>query len=426
MRPFQSRTNKQNAEERSGMIHRMKQFFSSEPQQEKVLRHEDFQVAGDIYYARVSAGYKVVQHVIWIFFVLFMVISVIANYSSITYDNFYYLIKDFSSAATTEGANYETLSYESDSRNKFTLYRGGIAMVSPSKISVFTATGRRTLNTTSSFSSPYMIGSDRYLLIYDTSGKNFSLYNSFARIHTETLDYPIYDACFGEDGSFAVVTRTADSSAAIYVYDKSFKFAGGITNDLYVFDLDMSKTRNLLSFLSYDLGNGIGRTVLSVRNLKTLSETKSLSFEGEFPLGCTFLENNLIAVVTDRYVRIFDKNFEQKAISRDYSSETIAAYNFSDRGISVVTKNSLQNYVLAFDKSGNLLYNDSVRFHALDVCVYDSFVFLQTEQGVTRISAKTNAQESLPCGQGKMMIYNQNTSIVCGESKAEYLIFRNE
>ena len=120
------------------------------------------------------------------------------NHTEITYDNFYYLIKDFSGAVHSEGSYYETLSYESDDRQNFTLYRGGLATVSPSKISVFTATGRRTLNATTSFSSPHMESSNKYILVYDTSGTTFSLYNSFARVFTETLEYPVTNACLAE------------------------------------------------------------------------------------------------------------------------------------------------------------------------------------------------------------------------------------
>ena len=130
------------------------------------------------------------------------------------YYNFFYLIKEFSSAVD-QGSHYETLSYESDPRQNFTLYRGGVAAVSPSRLSIFTSTGRRTLNITSGFSSPYMVSSGKYLLVYDTAGTTFSVYNSFARVYTETLDYPVTDACFLENGGFVIVTRSADSRSVV-------------------------------------------------------------------------------------------------------------------------------------------------------------------------------------------------------------------
>ena len=411
--------------EATSFAQRVKQYFSTEPQKEKVLRHEDFNAAGDVYYASVSAAYKIAQRVLWLLFIFFLIFSIATNFREITYDNLFYLIKDFSSAADAENNNYETLSYESDSRQHFVLYRGGIATVSPSKMSIFTATGRRTLNSTSSFSSPYMVSSKKYVLVYDTSGKTFSVYNSFARVHTETLEYPVTNACFAEDGSFAIVTRSSDSRSIIYVYNKSFKRVAELRADYYVFDLVIHKERNCLAMLYYDEGNGTGRSTLSVRDLTTLEEVNCLQFDGEFSLACGFLENNRFALLTDRYIRIFDQDFDEKERSRDYSAGSITGYSLSEHGVGVSVTLSSKNLVIAFDKSGNLLYNDGVSFTISDISVYDSYIFLQTEQGVTRIDSKSEVQMHLDSGTGKMLIYNANTALVCGESKAEYLVFKD-
>ena len=58
-------------------------FFSPEPQKEKVLRQEDFQGAGDVYYATVSAGYKVAQRFLWLLFILFVIFSLLFHYKDI-------------------------------------------------------------------------------------------------------------------------------------------------------------------------------------------------------------------------------------------------------------------------------------------------------------------------------------------------------
>jgi hypothetical protein len=335
------------------------------------------------------------------------------------------LIKDLSSAADSGRTNYETLSYEADARQKFAMYRGGVATVSSSKISFFTATGRRTLNMASSFSSPYIISSDRYMLVYDTAGKTFSLYNSFARIHTETMEYPVYDACFGEDGAFAVATRTTDSLSSIHIYDKNFNFKGKVAEDIYVFDLAMNQAQNTLTILSYEMGDGIGRTVLTARNIKTLRSDQKISFDGEFPLGCTYIDSNLLAVVTDRYIRIYDKNFEEIQMSRDYSAEEIVAFNLTNEGVALATGYASQTNLIAFDKKGKMVYNDLIRINPYDVYLYGPYLFLQTEKGVHRIRLRDGSQLDLECGQGKLLIYNENTAIVCGESKAEYLVFHD-
>ena len=127
-KPFEERDEEQNQEASEKRIFtyakKVKTYFSTEPQKEKVLRHEDFSAAGDVYYAHVSASYKIAQRTLLVILVVFILFSVFINRHEITYDNFFYLMKDFSSAAGNEQNHYETLSYESDSRQKFALYRG--------------------------------------------------------------------------------------------------------------------------------------------------------------------------------------------------------------------------------------------------------------------------------------------------------------
>ena len=247
------------SEENGSFADRIGRFFSPEPQVERVLRAEDFHAAGDTYYATVSAGYKVAQRLLCTALVVFLLGAILLNHREITYDNFFYLIKDITGAAESDGSRYETLSYESDSRQNFVLYRGGLATVSPSNVSVFTATGRRSYQSTSGFSSPYAISSNRYVLIYDTSGSTFSVYNSFARVYTESLDYPVSDACIAEDGSFVVVTRSSDSRAVVLVYNKRFQKAAELRSDAFVFDVSANRGRDTLTLLSYEAGDGVGR-----------------------------------------------------------------------------------------------------------------------------------------------------------------------
>ena len=418
-----------NDEQSYSFAQKVGRFFSAEPQKEKVLQHEDFQAAGDVYYANISASYKVIQRILWLFFVFFMVITIITNYNSITYDNFFYLIKDFSGAVDHGNVKYETLSYESDSRQNFVLYRGGLATVSPSKLSIFTATGRRTLNTTSGFSSPYAVSSNKYVLIYDSSGTTFSVYNAFARVYTETLDYPVTNACLAQDGSFIIVTRSADSKSLIYFYNKNFHRIAEIRADYYIFDIEMDTDRNLTTLLSYDIGDGTGRSTLSVYDTsrmvkqKELTKIHSISLEGEFPISCGFLDNNTFAVITNRCVRIFDSDFTQQEISTDYSEGNITGYHLTGEGVAVAVSLSSKNLVVAFDKYGNLLYNNSVSYTVSDLAVFGNYLFLQTEQDVTKVNCKNEVEQRLESGRGKLLIYNEKTVLVCGESKAEYLIF---
>ena len=337
------------------VVKKIGNYFNTEPQKEKVLSHEDFDAAGDVYYASVSAYYKVSQRILVLLLAFFIVFSIITNFQEITFDNFYYLIKDFTSASDVGQNNYEILSYESDSRQNFVMYRGGIATVSPSKISIFTATGRRTLNDTSAFSSPFAISSDRYVLFYDTAGNKFSIYNSFARVYNEELDNPVKTAALGDDGSFAVVTRSSTGSWNIRLYTKSFTHKATIPISDYIFSITLDSELQKLSVLSYERGNGTGRTNLIVYDLSKMSDNKGneisiekeLSFDGEFPVKCGYLNKGILAVITNRSVRIYDKNYESKNEDVDISGGNLTGYHISKEGVAVSVMRSSTSRVRA-------------------------------------------------------------------------------
>ena len=406
-------------------------YFNTEPQREKVLRHEDFDVAGDVYFASVSAHYKVAQRILVLILVFFLLFSIVTNYKEITFDNFYYLVKDFTSASDAGQNSYETLSYESDSRQSFVLYRGGIATVSPSKISIFTATGRRTLNDTSQFSSPFAVSSDKYVLFYDTVGTKFSIYNSFARVYTEELENPVTAASLGNDGSFAVVTKSATGSWHVRLYNKSFNLKAVIPSDSYIFSISLNSDEQKLSVLSYERGNGTGRAVLTVYDISKISDEKGkiiaveheTCFDGEFPIQCGYIKSGNLAVITDKSVRIFSNSYVEKNGEVDYSNGTLTGYSISPEGVAISTMRSANSYLLAYDENGNLLCDRSVSHNISDVCVYDSKIFLHIDQGIVRIDPSGWGSQLLTCGSGKMLVYNSETALLCGESKAEYLIF---
>ena len=422
--PFEKKASKERSEQ--SFAQRIGRFFSPEPQKEKVLHHEDFNAAGDVYYATVSAGYKVAQRLLWLIFIFFMIFSITLNYKEITYDNFFYLLKDFSSAVDAESTNYETLSYESDSRQNFALYRGGIATVSPSGISAFTATGRRTLRTDSVFSAPQVVCSDKYMLVYDTAGTSFAVYNSFARVYTETFSYPITNACFADDGRIAVVTREADSKTVVYIYNDDFEKLAKYRFDAYMFDIAIDSDRDLLAFVYYGIGNGTGQTTVSFRDLDTLEESDSFELMGEFPLKSGFISKEKFAIVTDTAVRILDKNLDVgSAETYDYINGNVTGYCVSDNGVAVSVTTSSLTEIIAFNSDGELLYNDFMNMGITDIGVFGEYIFLQTEDGIVRLNTKTETEEFLTSGNGKMLVYNADTVLVCGESKAQYLLFRN-
>ena len=408
-----------------GFLGKVGSFFDPEPQKERVLSKEDFKGAGDVYYASVSAFYKVAERLLWVILAVFMTFSLATNYKEITYNNFFYLLRDFSAAADSDTSNYQILSYDSDSRQKFALYRGGLVCASPSSTSVFTAGGRRTLKSNNDYYSPNVICCDKYVLVYDTAGAAFSIYNSFSKVYNETLDSPITDACFNNGGAFALSTRQNDIKTVIYLYGDDIKLRGKIPDSRFLFDMSLNDSDTRFSALYYDAGNGVGETAVCVYDVKSSDSAKKLKeikLEGEFPLECAFLENDALAVVTNRSVRIYDKNFEEISVE-EFGEARVSAFDASEHGVAVVISKGVEKSIVSFDKKGKSSYNGSISENISGIRKHGDFMFMRTATGVIRLDIKEDKSEFLSSDGGKMLVYGDDTAIVCGEAKAEYLVF---
>ena len=400
-------------------------FFDPEPQKERVLSKEDFKGAGDVYFASISAFYKVIERILWVLLILFLVFSLLTNYKEITFNNFFYLLKDFSSAVDSETSNYQILSYDSDKRQKFALFRGGIVSASPSSVSVFTTSGRRSLRNNNDYYSPNLVACDKYVLVYDSASSSFSVYNSFSKVYNQTLEDPITDAVFAEDGSFAVATRQADIKTVIHLYGKNIKERGYVPQNDYVFDISLSSSEGRLATIASDVGNGTGETIVTVYDVGSASTAKKLfelSIEGEFPLSCAYLENGKLAVVTNGSIRIFDKDFKQTKNESFYEA-TVSAFNVSENGAVAVVSSGSVKTVYAFNAKGTLVYNRPIGENVTKADIVGDYLFLQTASGVIRINTDSKTRQFLSSSKGSMLVYSEDTAIVCGEAKAEYLVF---
>ena len=130
-------------------------------------------------------------------------------------------------------------------------------------------------------------------------------------------------------------------------------------------------------------------------------------------------------MITDGRIRIYDKNFEVTEKSFDFMDRNLTGFHLSENGVAVSAISDTKCMILAYGSNGEKIYDSSVTYNVKDISVYGEFIFLQTDHGITRINSKSGEKNYLNSGQGKMLIYDESTAIVCGESKAEYIVFKD-
>ena len=65
----------------------------------------------------------------------------------------------------------------------------------------------------------------------------------------------------------------------------------------------------------------------------------------------------------------------------------------------------------------------SIKYNASEIGLYEDYIFVNTLSGVARISMKGKGESFLPSNNGRLLVYDSTTALVCGDSKADYLVF---
>ena len=222
-----------------------------------------------------------------------------------------------------------------------------------------------------------------------------------------------------------MATRQADVKTVIHLYGKNIKERGYISQSDYVFDMSLSSNNGRLATVAYDVGAGTGETVITVYDVESSNSAKKLSehsIDGEFPLSCAYLKSGKLAVVTNRSVRIFNADLKQDK-SQSFYEATVTAFNVSDNGAVAVVSSGSVRTVYAFDSDGDIVYNKPIGENVFKTDIVGEYLFLQTASGVIRINTDDKTRQFLSSNKGTMLVYSEDTAIVCGEAKAEYLVF---
>ena len=262
----------------------------------------DFSAPSIPYYENLAARLSFAKVVLYMVLLVFVVVTVISNHRLITYENLYYLAKDIGAASQTAKAHADSLSYPISSEGAdFALYRGGLVISGSEVVTAMSASGRQTLSVNVAYADPCVRASDKYCLSFGRGEKSFSVYNAFVQVHTETTDFPVYDAAVGDNGNFAIVTRSRDYKSEVVLYDGNMEKLANYHLGGYVTGISMNPSGDRLGVVSAEYENGIWVTKVTVIRIGNRISQSSATVTGALGSTCGFVSEDRFAVVfTDR------------------------------------------------------------------------------------------------------------------------------
>ncbi len=388
------------------------------------LTGEDFAGLYNPYYARASDIFHVAGFVSAALLVIFILGAVLLNIKSVTYENLYYFVKDFDAVVSAESHTTPFVIYSYEENRCYAGYKGGIIMSGASSVSVFSATGRKTATYYPGYAQPVIRASSKYFIVYDQGGKDFSVYNSFARLYTETLDYPILSADISEDGSFLILTSEGEYKSAIYRYGQNFQRDAAYYYNDYV--ISQSLTADGKFLLVSPAATSGGRLSQSLYAYPENDKNKTvLAMDmGELIVGCGGTsENSSAGTICYYYIgekRIFLQGRE--AVPKEITiadTEAIMLAHADQSGLVAALS----------EKQGYLLHSIPYRGEIVTIRLDDepknikkrgNIIFVLYSDSVARYDTALGTYEVKPCAPGgeDLIISSEDFVFVCYASRA--------
>ncbi len=283
------------------------------------------------YYARVSRKLRNTKYLLLLLMVVSAVLILFAYRGGFTYENLRYLLRDIDEAGHTN-ATADAVYYTADDTNTYLYFRGDFAVASSDGVAFHRALGSRSFADAVSFKAPLLVGSEKYMLAYDTGGQSLYVYNSISRVYSETFDTPIVDCAAADNGSFAVLLKNTVGGYTVRLYDKNFKPTATLTRDGYVYSIGF-------------FGDGRLYLLESALEDAALYTDVSLYTVGADRMDTTLRESGLVLraeqtddgmlLLTDRGVTFFDTQSE-KVRSHSFGTADVLFADTTEQGTAVL------------------------------------------------------------------------------------------
>lgn len=354
------------------------------------------------YWERVQHIYHIAFRVLLIALPLYVVVFMAICVRAFTYESVSCFFQDLQATTSFVTSDYGNVSFTYDSATSNVLsYRGGVAVVTKDGVEIYSPDGERLLRETAQLAAPRAVASRKYLIAYDLGGTGYMVANTYTSVHEGKTDYPIYGAEAADTGHFAFITSSAEHLSQVLVYDGNANLIHRFGRSIAYTDVAISENGKHIALVG--LYSQAGNAFTSVE-LYRIGETEPafvLAFEDEMPLAIDFTDGKHIAVLTDRQLRVFDFDGDNKA-EVPCAGKPIA-FDCAEGGVALVLEvdEVPTGYrTILLDKKGKTVYDKTATERVSALCMSDSHAFLLTKEHVLAVETASGEEHLAACEAG--------------------------
>jgi hypothetical protein len=371
------------------------------------------------------------RYVVLGFVVAFVVFSLSFHSNEITIENFRYMLKFINLGDSAETPDGGVLTFDAIEGNKGMIFKGDLAVMNESGITVTGWDGEILLKSDFMFDHPKMVENGVNLFCYDIGGNDIKVFNSYSRVWSPEapFEYPIYGLAASKKGGFAVITSSKGYRSAVYVYDSAFRLIySRLFSDDYVDFVDISSNGN--EFVTAAHFSDKGNLVTRISRFSTESENalNTQDFVGEIPLGVYYTENGF-ALMTSNALRLFDSD-GNVAGTVDFSGRELLSGRIMDGKYALITYGlsglSGGAQAVVYNLDGSVRFEKSFKTSLSDTAVCGEKLYALSP-GVLSVTDVGTGEEniySVPTSFSSLVRDGERV-ILFSENRAEYFEPKN-
>ena len=310
------------------------------------------------YYLRTAYVFRLLKWSSVLLFALYLSLMLVLQRDSITYENLMYLMRDLDIRSGSE-AEFTEIVFEEQQNMRFVSFQNALAVAGSSGIRLYDSSGSHIFSDGLAYTNPVLMSGDKYMLLYDAGGYEYTLFTSLARVEQRTTENKIQYADVGEGGAYCIVTRSDETKYEVSLYNSSFMRLARFYRDSYVISAAIHPEGSDVAVLS--VLNAAGGFTGEVTFCSASSrETRSFSLGSALPLGASWLENGLLCVICDSGVYYLNRSGEEFAYI-PLSGQTLSFFSVSDNKAPLVCQENILGSVsriLVLDAEGKTLFNE--------------------------------------------------------------------
>ena len=307
----------------------------------------------NLYYAKISIRYRIAKIFTVVFLCIFILSSLFIYGDKFTYENARYVLRDLGQILSEDSlVPSEKIIIDPDGDMDFGIYRKNIVIAGESTTKILSVTGKEKLIDNTKYTSPTVVSSDKYCIVYSLGAYNLSVYNTVARVYDMKFDTQIYDVAVSDNGYIAVMTDSREFRCVVYLYNSDFKLVSTYNKTRYPSSVELSSDGSVIYISSFGAENGEYVTQLSAYEKRSEQPLYQFNYNQSQPLDLMlFSDQNTAMVLNDRIV--FADKYGNK-INENIFSSGISHCSFNNDILTVSDQNKQSN-IKSFDSSGNVL-----------------------------------------------------------------------